>query len=428
MPIDQNFLFPVVPNWSSPVKQTISFKTDIFTTRAGVEFRRAARLKPRQRYEFTGLMRRGGHEDALRRAMARGHEPLAFIMPPYRAEMDGYWGSYTGASPQVIEHRGFYAYSDIIPYFTADIDPYVVQSLPEGLVLNRASSYAGGTINLEDDLVAGSTAELQEKYPLGSYIYRAAMTPFYDLSRMQQMTRESTIVDVAYEIIADDENDYDNYIPASDDYQNGSAAQLHNLIEVFTAEPNWKTPLAKGISPMTARSDFGFGRVQLDTYYDHIPLTQELTFLQRDWDSAMELIGFFMRMRGRQGEFFIPSRMNDMRLSADVADGGTQIIVENSDWADFDLSNVHRHICWRDASGALHTAQVDDMIASSRTTFDLSAGVTGGISKADTPYIDWLYPARLATDELTVEWITEEYAQLVLPIRVIPDRSWTPPE
>lgn len=130
---------------------------------------------------------------------------------------------------------------------------------------------------------------------------------------------------------------------------------------------------------------------------------------------------FFERMKGQQGVFWCPTWMDDFIMDNRTATGSV-LYVEGTDAADFMKNDsVYRNLAILTTDNVLHCYNVTGIgqvpgepVTGIAISPPLTTQVRNSIKK-----ISWLVLCRLATDQLTTSFVTDEVATFELSMQTL---------
>ena len=134
---------------------------------------------------------------------------------------------------------------------------------------------------------------------------------------------------------------------------------------------------------------------------------------------ARRILNFFLRQKGRRGEFYVPSDTADVPLAA--ATGNAFLYVDGQEfaaaWADHP---VNRAVAFKMRDGTRFYRQVVAItVQGEQSRVQLDQAVPYYLSPADVEVISWLPVMRLASDELIIEWLTTNAIRARLTYRTL---------
>lgn len=177
---------------------------------------------------------------------------------------------------------------------------------------------------------------------------------------------------------------------------------------VFPYTVNWREGVPNTFSLPRQTIDYGGGRIAVA---QPIPFAARSgTFNLVFTDNAVPLIDFFRSMRGRQGEFWLPSTLDDFRVTSTTT--SDRLRVAGSDAYDmWRRDSVNAGIVLQMVHGSRYYRRVVDASlvgADSVLVFDRE--VPDIVSPTAVRRAAWLRVARFASDDLTIEWRTSTTA------------------
>ena len=309
----------MTPNWKTPVQVTVSYRTDIVTSRSGKEQRRALRASPRRSLSFG--------------VTVAGDDRREFVTLLTRQQ----------AAPLTIA------------------DP------------------------TRDVMLAGR---------LG-----ASITASHPVSRAAEIA-------VTFDVDPGSEP-----APSSD-----AGLQIHAGREVFVLRPNWSSPVEEAFEWPVETLDYGSGRVRTSTPITEGWFTQQAAFVGATPEETAEIEAFFSRMKGRRGEFYMPTGTDDIGLLATTA-AGSRVLTTTATARD------QGAIAIKMSDGRLLFRTVVSVTSSGVMT--VVAPFLSDLRPADVDYVSWMPIFRFASDDVTFEWQTASVAQVQLSMRSLPE---APPE
>lgn len=376
------FLLPISANWADTVNLTLSYKTDIVTSRDGTEQRRALRQTPRRSLTFTALIT-GGNCLKMKSILRRKGLSSLCIPDPTRTVILG--DGLPSASQTVTLAE--------IPRW-ATKGAYMVFSCDEQYELRKIDSLTGTTIQFE---VATNFS-----WSPGTRMSVGLLGRLSDGPQLQNLTTTVSVIPVSF--VCD---------PASDpDYTVGQAGDLTDGREVLSFAPQWGMPVSDSISWKREAIDNQFG---LTDYY--IPASFGMDVRQAAFllnGNAQDLIDFFCRMRGEAGEFFASSFVSDLTVSDATVLTSTNFIVVNNE-----LSELYNN----DTLGLIEIKMDNGDIVYRKVVF-LTSNNDGTVTlQLDTPVsgttiytltqiirVSWLMLSRFMSDDITFTYLTDNIA------------------
>lgn len=391
---------PIAPNWASTLSATYEFKTTVFAAEDGSEQRRALRWTPRRSLRFDSLLlaARWQEMDGILRRPTAGWHTLADVTRPDAPALTG--------SPYPAEAGTLTVSVDAVPAWLAAgaavaiLHGYTIEPL-------TVASVAGTNIVF--------ATPLSRQFASGCRIVPVVPVEFAGEPTVTAMTDSAATVSLDL-----------NVRPGSEQPDFGSPAATYDGRELWAQKPNWaSSPQFNYLQPVE-RVDMGYGVVGR---YAPIAIggrVSQATYLQRGRANVSAIVDFFGRCRGRRGEFYAPTWLNDMLPTEDIVDGQATIRVTAPKLSQLhpDL-NVYRDVYIETRAAGVLIRRVSTMtggLSGSSITF---TEPLPALAMGDVLAMHWLPLCRHATDSLTVEWITDGIANVVMSPQAI---QWRPAE
>lgn len=408
----------LIPNWSTGVRETYVFLTEVFRSRSGKEQRVALRDRPRMSIAFDALLRGPRMRKFAFDKLVAAEEPVTigrFGSPQYlviSASSTTMFLESVSAPPTgnyLIYGGGNIEYFNVTS--VAAVDPW-----SSGFDLGFGPTPWSLTLSAPLDLVWD-----------GGIVVPTVQGHLGQSSAMQAVTDDLVSLPVNFRLL-----------PGA--YAAPYGSLVYDLLDdkpVMDVPPNWAAAVSPSIEFPYEEVDFTVGRIQ-----DYAPVdfvTRLITFstLSGSRADTDRLIGHFCRMRGRAGEFYCPTWTSDLIPLSGAASGSDVIyVLGDSVFED----TVHKAIYIRRSDGSaipMRVTAIDDASGGSggfSAGFD--AGFSGGFNAfippegskrltlaepfpSDLPIHDitmicWMPVCRFASDELVVTRITDEIAQVTV--------------
>jgi hypothetical protein len=375
-------IFPFAPNWSEAPQVTLSYKTDIFTSRSGKEQRRASRMTPRRTHEFTSF----AHQDdmlAFKRLLAV-KQNANFLFPDW-TRLARTYGIADGAT--------YFSLREIAPEWLA----------------------AGATVFLCDgDVVTTATILLVEAYtvrltaPVAQvFAPSLVLRPAYEgqLANIATTLNTSNTITakIGYDVIPGSHSNSDNL----------SFAYLVDGKEVFAFLWNWGKTTDAEYSWQIENVDFGRGLITTHRPVDFGKVSQTVSVVRRDDAEIDYMLRFVERQKGQRAQFWMPSGTADLTLAADVSAYASTITVEGSSATnEFGDSPVYRGVAiyLRDGRKVFRRV-ISSIVTSGDSVLQLSAPVSFGFTAEQVGKICWLTMARFASDDASFTYASNSVAE-----------------
>ena len=379
-------VWPFFPNWSGGYSETFSYLTEIITSDNGREQRRAWRQLARRSVAYDTI----AHRDrfyAMRRALAQQDDDLVFPDERSVAQI---------VSPTT--PAGLTATFASIPnWMTPNRDVIFEAPVTRERVRRVVDSVSGNIVTFK----AGSTAWPARTKVMPSMFGRLAQS-----ITIQSETDNVARVPIKLEVT-----------PGTEIEIAGPPQTMFNGIEVLSHRPNWAKPPQFEVTDPTLWTD---NQVGVRAPYRIVDFGTEIIQSEHAVRSPAELnavLGLFQRCRGRCGEFYVPSWTNDIALAQDVSAGSSTFVIDGHDFFDaYDGDAVRKAFCVQ-VSGQTLYFQIDHLEKSTsgaaRTFVFTKSAAPVSIARTNRPMVSWMLVCRFASDDLTVQWLTDSVATIV---------------
>lgn len=448
--------YHLVPNWSGGVRETYEFKTTIFTTRSGREQRSAERLKPRRSVSFSGWVKGAGMRALQGLLHDRGASEITIPDPArFAAVLD--LPAAVGDTRLIINHLPLWfqgetliaiTYGDVTEFVVANVssalggfsdgysDGFDVYGGPSyhngefgssfgssfniasggGGYFDQTGAYSAAEFDLSYDTLTRATLDLSSPlvnaWPAGSVVRPAItghlqeqLSATYPVNNVLQYQAELSLTP-----------------PSEPPFLTEAAIETYGSYPVLDVSPNWQTaPQVQFASPFE-NVDYGRGVTRTFAPVDFFTRISQFNYTGRSREDIGKILRMFWDMRGRQGEFWSPTWTEDIVAEQDMIATSSTLLVEY-DAQRYRTSRVNRAIMIQLTDGRRIYRRITNIEAvpgaavRSRLTFDRPLGIS--MARAGIAMICWLNRSRFATDAITVDWRTDDAAQMVAQIMTL---------
>lgn len=375
-------VFPFKPNWSDAPEVTLSYKTDMFTSRSGLEQRRALRSTPRRRVDYTSLAHRSDMV-AFNRLMAT-KQNADFLFPDWTrfAKTHG-----------VVHGATFFSLRDFAPeWATAGSKAFLQDG--DTLTLVTIETINAYTVELAAPVAVDYSA---------ATMLRPAYAGLLGSMNAAVNTSDTITVSVSYDVTPGSvPNSTDAYHPYVVDGQ-----------EVFAFPWNWGESVTAEFSWNVENVDFDRGVIVTHRPVNFGKVGQSVTVVRHGDEQIGDMLRFIERQKGQRGQFWMPSGTADMTVVADISDGAVSFTVAGTSIAnDFGTSKVHKGVALYLRDGRKIYRKINNIIASGGNSIvSLSAGFTTAIPVSLIAKVSWMRPTRFTSDEVSLEYLTNTTVQ-----------------
>ena len=389
-------LWPFRPNWNSPLKITVEYDTEIITSRSGKEQRRGQRTVPRKFVEYDILVRNDAYID-LKRLLTRWQNKT-FIVPDITRSIT--LPSAVAAETQIISVGTvpWWAVAGADVIIQTPISPYKWRQSVHGV-----QSVSGGNITLVD----ATTAD----WPAGATICPAL--PSLTETEITVTPQTSTVASVSFKFAVDPGSEPRVVYPDSPTTFAGR--------EVVTWRTNWRQAPTINFMYPREQIDFGRGRIEYLRPVQFSSPTRRISMLAKTGAEAERYLAQFMRMRGQRGEFWFDSGEPDIIPKGTTPPGNSIIKVAGGDVYDtYSADTVHTALHFVMQDGTVHRTKILGMVMNAGDTdITIETALGQPVSAATVERISWLRVCRHATDEMTLEWITDSVVETQITVKTL---------
>lgn len=391
-------IWPFRPNWSTPFSTIYDYKTDIITTRSGREQRRAVRRTARKALEFKATIRDSAELRKLQENMAYWHA-RSYIVPEFPLRAIASTSMALGGTSIQVEA--------VPDWLVADIT--VALSDGANASLRKVASVSGTTISF--------TAISDRDWAAGTLIHPTVVGRLDQ--KITAAMRTNAVADVQIRV---DETPGSSLVSDA-----GESTVTFNDREVFLKKPNWNESVQTTFEHPREIVDFMVGRISTNVPIEFPSRVRQSVFVGRTSDEIEDIRKFVDRLRGQQGEFYMPTWEFDIVPATKIY--GTTDKIRASGTAIYEAygdSTVYKAVCVITKAGVRHYRTVLS-IARVADAYGIDSLLTLGstwsadIELADIEMICWMPVWRLASDTFTIEWVTDSAARVQLTMRSLED-------
>jgi hypothetical protein len=204
----------------------------------------------------------------------------------------------------------------------------------------------------------------------------------------------------------------------------GVAPLVWNGREVFLPRINWEQAQDLQFVHPTETVDYAQGRIAV---FQPIPFGTRIRsadMLRASAAEAEAVLAFFLRCRGQQGEFYMPTDEPDILPQAAILGlGANSIFVNGTSLADaYAGDKVNKALCVKMRDGTRGYCRVSQVrVSGTSTQVILADPLPFRVVVADLSAISWMPVCRLASDSMTISWLTDQVVRMRLVIRTLED-------
>lgn len=388
-------LWPFSPNWSSSYKISYEFKTEIITSRSGREQRIAHRMKPRKSLAHSVRL----IDDDLRRfnSLMWSWQNRGFVMPE--------------VTRKVVSEHGMAALSDNMNVS----NPPPVWIAPGVTVIldNKAGVKELRVVDAVDGPKVTFKSITPTPWPAGTVVYYAVSGNFDQSLSTARLTGTKATLNLAFKITPGSEPEFDA----------GSPGLTIGGREIFDKRPNWSNDVGVTHQHEVDELDYGYGVISRFSPIQFGTMIRQHNYLARNISEAEDILKFFCRNFGQQGEFYAPTWDHDVVPKIPAAGPSVSLRIAGREFYDaYGSSTVNRGLAvrFKDGSMVYRLIQSIDLVSDGEAQDTLiTVTQTWGreVSQNTILFISWLLLWRFASDSLTLEFLTDTVAQFQVPLR-----------
>ena len=394
---DRSKLFPFLHNWSKGAYSVeLEYKTEVWTSRSGKEQRRGYRQTPRKRIDGDFTM--GFANFRLFNRLMDSWQKNQFAIPELSRK--AYLAVRHQASTNDVTLEGV-APDWIVPGSS------VIFRLKGEMEIRRVNSVSGSTVNF-------SNTSLRD-WESGTLIHPLLSAYVGTNTSAQVHTDSVETLQVSFDVIPGTEPSV--AIPAATTFFKG--------YELFQRTPNWKTSPKLTFTVAPEDVDFGFGRIARFNPIEFGSRMLQLGYTNANENISWEIINLFRRMSGQLGEFYMPTWSADI-LPEFTSPTGTRLLRFAGDWMskEYGDSTIYKAISIRFGDGTVQNVGIQSIVEQNDlgqvfSVMTLEDDLVSPVSPSSVTHISWLLRWRFASDQLSIEWITDDKSQISVTMKTL---------
>lgn len=303
-------LLPYRINWSNPLEESFSYKTEVIASRDKTEQRIAWRSQPRLSLSFVASPMRAQVKalwDTLRQDMAE-RTVVPNETAPARLSVAAPAGTITltlvGALP-----------------VWAAAGKFLVVRTTAGAELHQIASVAGSVVTL-NGVLDGALAS-------GAAVYQGFTGALDQGMRAKLLTTRAANLNVEFSV-----DPGDNLFFADDD---PTFPDMLGDLPLLLIKPNWAESIDLSAMGFLETTDFGFGKVEhnIDSFLDYSDVAHKGGYSLFDRPAIEKMKAFFHKVKGQQKPFMVPSWVDStIYLTDGVTAGDTTVYAQGTELYD----------------------------------------------------------------------------------------------
>lgn len=394
LPLQQSDLWGFPVNWDGKVEEELAFRTEIIVSRDGTEQRIAQRMNPRVSWTFESLLLNDRLHQALRRISK--NQGRKYIFPDPR-------------TPSTLAADALYGAVSIT---LAGTLPDWVQAGQEIVLEAPDGDTAVSVIITLSGSVAALGIALPRDFPAGTKVRLGLTGRFRGATDINLLTNRKATVETGFD--AD---------PVRTPHPTfGVAPVILDGLELFDFPPNWSKPLQLGFEQPQESLDLDRGAVDALYPVRFTTRTTRLGYTVKNETDLARVKGLFYRSRGRQKRFFIPLWADELRPVGDVANLATTLTFQGPELYEAYLDGIaYRRLRVKLRDGTSRFIEITSIVldGAGNTQFNMASVLVNGFLLDDIINMVWIAPVRLASDLLTIEWVTGGVAEVNLVVSTL---------
>ena len=374
------------PDWSEGFKVTYEFKTEVIQSRRGNEQRIAWRDVPRITYEFGCLLTGRDMRSAM--GILEGKQSDQFDMPIWNRSA-AINGAVTTTTVTMDVNETMIAVGSTVGFVW---------------VTNEVTLIATAVIAAKSGKVLTLDAVPVPTVPADARVFPMTKGHLKPSITFGALSDQSARVNIVFEV----DPSYEVLRPV------GATSATYDSRDVLLLEPNWSKDVTIEFASMLETLDYGIG---VKDFFNPKPFNDRLTtstYLAVNRDEAALIVDLFRRSQGQQGEFYMPTFIEDMRLRDPLTSGHRTLYVyggQSLGTLDLSLYLIHIAIFYTDGTYDLRKVTDIDVVGGD-TTMILNADIMRDVNPEDVEMICWMPLSRFASDALVINWVNDWVAEI----------------
>lgn len=367
----------VSPNWNSPVRETLSYSTEVVTSRNGIEQRFSNRSMPRYSFSFSVL----ATDDRLTQI---------------RADMDN-------AQNELWVMPVWYRHVTINAPILIDDTEILLAAIPDWLVAGSliviaGSKYESFVVASIAGMVVSTVDPAQAQHDQFSFAYDAERC--YYPSEMDWRNHSSTVWSAEVEMVSNTKTDVLKFPGPDLRYLNR---------DLLLIPPNWA--FNTEYKPIRERDYVDYQRgVDVFSPSEHSRSYIGYT-ISGYGDKIDKAISVFKRSRGRRLAVWSPTWQMDFKRESNFPSGSYQIIVPGNHMLAYDGSLTHNRVIARYSESSYQINRIVGIVESGGDTVFTFENSWDNEVAITTP-LHWLLKTRFSSDDLVVNRMSSDISSI----------------
>lgn len=389
-------LWNAPPNWKNSVRETFMYRTDVITSYNKKEQRRSLITQPRRGFGYEALLSKSLLM-SIRNSLYGWHN-RPYLMP--------LWWQMLTLKKSAVKGTNIINVSDLsgisnIQEFTQ----LVIWRGPFETELVTVKSVSGNTITL--------LTPLENNYYAGVEVYPVTDAMLDGNLVIQNLTSEVATSGISASLLGES-------APLRGLRTDSQKIVMFNGVEVLTERPNWQSSTDDSYESDIEVVNFGYGKA---AYFDRdtpTMLTRTATFLSKTRQQTEWWRRFIHRQRGQWKSFFVPTNTKDVTLAKDAGNGAKEFLMEDYYLSSIVNNSKERKILGIRMYGKDYFFNIEKIeVLGGLARVVVKEEIPIFMAKQDVTFINFLQRMRFASDDIEIEHITSEVAQLTLKFKQV---------
>lgn len=401
------------PNWEDGYQVSRSYRTDIFTSANGEQQRRALRETPRKTIEFSFIKAREDLRD-FQTTMAVWHNRdfTAPELTKYQRLAEGVLGGSffltLGVIPDWLVPGGIVILTRDGDFSIHEVDSLLGQRVY--LTAPVTKPWPAGT-----KLCHGVSGHLEASFGTNMRT-NAVMTGVLALNVEPGSEHYPAPFEVPPNELFPNLTEYPDMFPVGSVPVNSTHLHFHDGEEIFLLRNNWADNVDQDFNWPVNPVDFGVGVIEWDWDVDFTTRSASMTVVCHTPERIEYMQQFFDRMRGAQGNFWMPTWENDLPIAGNISGETYSLTVNATRTARLLLNNpIYQTIAVITHDNRVMTNSILGVaFHDGLAVLTLRDPWLENIRAGEVRMVSWMPAWRLTSDEMVFSWLTDSVAQVVL--------------
>ena len=227
----------------------------------------------------------------------------------------------------------------------------------------------------------------------------------YENKNLSQLLLRFDIADSDFLMIT---NDFDNL-------------EEYKGLKVLARKPTRDITFTKTFERTFEDVDFGYGRRERFEKNQKASVNLTYNFSLFGKKEIAETKAFFNNMKGRYNEFLVETGSNDMILSQNIPTGTDTIIIKSNNQTSFANDSSKQYLRIETVKGNVYIRDILSYtdLGDGETNVVLNDTINESLDISQVASIQYLANARFNNDEMQINNITDDYAEISIDIKIL---------